>query len=101
METTIIFGGLFERGWRGRGGGGAKVCINDPGHMTKMAATPIYGGLISTKVCTQLRDLPVIVFINQDYGFTSIYFSAMSSFVIWAFQCGYSVACDLKVGRYM
>ena len=24
-------------------GGGTKVYINDPGHMTKMAATPIYG----------------------------------------------------------
>ena len=23
--------------------GGMKVCINGPGHMTKMAATPIYG----------------------------------------------------------
>ena len=24
-------------------GGGTEVYINDPGHMTKMAATPIYG----------------------------------------------------------
>ena len=24
-------------------GGGTKVCINGPGHMTKMAAMPIYG----------------------------------------------------------
>ena len=24
-------------------GGGTKVCMNGPGHMTKMAATPIYG----------------------------------------------------------
>ena len=23
--------------------GGTKVCINGPGHMTKMAAMPIYG----------------------------------------------------------
>ena len=23
--------------------GGTKVCINDPGHMTKMAAIPLYG----------------------------------------------------------
>ena len=23
--------------------GGSKVCINGPGHMTKLAATPIYG----------------------------------------------------------
>ena len=28
-----------ERPWEG----GTKVCINGPGHMTKMAATPIYG----------------------------------------------------------
>ena len=26
-----------------RSDGGTKVCSNGPGHMTKMAATPIYG----------------------------------------------------------
>ena len=26
--------------------GGTKVCSNDPGHMTKMAATPIYGNIL-------------------------------------------------------
>ena len=28
-----------ERPWEG----GTKVCLNGPGHMTKMAAMPIYG----------------------------------------------------------
>ena len=28
-----------EQSWQG----GKKVCINGPGHMTKMAAMPIYG----------------------------------------------------------
>ena len=26
--------------------GGTKVCINGPGHMTKMAAMPIYGNIL-------------------------------------------------------
>ena len=29
--------------WSLLGKGGSKVCINGPGHMTKMAATTIYG----------------------------------------------------------
>ena len=40
-ETTWPIKAQFydEPPWEG----GTKVCINDPGHMTKMAAMPIYG----------------------------------------------------------
>ena len=40
-ETTWPIKAKFyaEPPWEG----GTKVCINGPGHMTKMAATPIYG----------------------------------------------------------
>ena len=40
-ETAWPIKGKFyvEPSWEGR----TKVCINGPGHMTKMAATPIYG----------------------------------------------------------
>ena len=31
---------------RGGGGGGTKLCLNDPGYMTKMAATHIHGKYI-------------------------------------------------------
>ena len=43
--------------------GGTKVYINGPGHMTKMAATP----------------LPIIVYINDDPGVTLTFFTARSN----------------------
>ena len=67
--------------------GGTKVCINGPGHMTKMAATPIYGKNpskifsgtgrpISTKLCMKHRGLlPIIVCTNDDPGVTLTYFT--------------------------
>ena len=69
--------------------GKTKVCINGPGHMTKMAATPIYGkntskiffrtnGLISTKLDMKHQGYqPIIVCTNHDPGVTT-YFTAMS-----------------------
>ena len=72
--------------------GGTKVYINGPGHMTKMAATPIYGknpskiffsrtgGPIFTKLGMYYRGLlPIIVYINDDPGVTLTYFTAMSN----------------------
>ena len=63
--------------------GGMKVYINGPGHMTKMAAMPIYGekplkiffagtgGPIFTKLGMLHRGLqPIIVYINDDPGLT-------------------------------
>ena len=73
-------------------GGGTKVYINGPGHMTKMAATPIYGknpskiffsrtgGPIFTKLGMLHRGLlPIIVYINHDPGVTLTYFTARSN----------------------
>ena len=34
--------------------GGTKVCINGPGHMTKMAAMPIYGKNLKKSSCPEL-----------------------------------------------
>ena len=61
--------------------GGTKVCINGPGHMTKMAAMPIYGkkpskiffsrtgGPIFKKLGMEHRGLqPIIVCSNDDPG---------------------------------
>ena len=68
-----------------------KICQHDLGHMTKMAATPIYGknpskifsrtgGLIFTKLGKQHRGLlPIIVYINDDPGVTLTYFMARSN----------------------
>ena len=72
--------------------GGTKVCINGPGHMTKMAAMPIYGKNpskiffsrtgrpISTKLGMYYWGLlPIIVCINDDPGVTWTYFMARSN----------------------
>ena len=66
--------------------------INNPGHMTKMAAMPIYGknlqnssspettGLISTKLGMKHRGLEYYnVFINYDLWMTLTYFTARST----------------------
>ena len=68
--------------------GGTIVYINGPGHMTKMAATPIYGkipsqifsrtgGPIFMKLGMLHRGLLlIIVYINDDPGVTLTYFTA-------------------------
>ena len=74
--------------------GGTKVCWRHLGHMTKMAATPIYGKnpskiffsrtcrLIFTKLGMQHRGLqPIIVCSNDDPGLTLTYFTARSNMV--------------------
>ena len=65
--------------------------INNPGHMTKMAAMPIYGknpskifsrtgGLISTKLGMKYLWLKYFnVYINHDPVMTLIYFTARST----------------------
>ena len=70
-----------------------KIYQHDAGHMTKMAATPIYGknpskifsgtgGPISTKLCMLHRGLqPIIVCSNDDPGVTLTYFRTRSNFV--------------------
>ena len=73
--------------------GGTKVCTQHLGHMTKMAATHIFGktpsktlsrtsGMISTKIGMQQQGLkPIIVCSNDDPGLTVTYFTARSDFV--------------------
>ena len=74
--------------------GGTKIGSRHVGHMTKMAATPIYGknpskifssrtgGPISTKLGMQHRGLqPIIVCSNDDTGLTMTYFTARSNLV--------------------
>ena len=69
-----------------------KICYHNPGHMTEMAATPIYGknpskfffsgteGPISTKL------LPIIVCSNDDSGVTLTNFTSRSNLVTLAFS---------------
>ena len=74
--------------------GGTKVCSRHLGHMTKMAATPIYGKNpskiffsrtgrpIFTKLGMKHRGLlPIIVCSNDDPGVTLTYFMARSNLV--------------------
>ena len=73
--------------------GGTIFCSRHLGHMTKMAATPIYGkkplkiffsrtgGPIFTKLGMKHRGLrPIIVCSNDDPGVTLTYFTARSNF---------------------
>ena len=71
--------------------GGTKVCLRDLRHMTKMAATPIYGknhskiffsrtgGPVSSKLGMKHPGLQTIVVCeNDDLGVTLTYFTARS-----------------------
>ena len=96
-----------------------KINEHDAGHMTKMAATPIYVknpskifsrtiGLIYTKLDMQHLGLqPIMVCSNDEIELTLTYFTARSNLVTWAFlqeklkTVDFSEtmeACDLKVG---
>ena len=74
------------------------ICQPDAGHMTKMAAMPIYGknlskiffsgtgSPISTKLGMKYWELlPIIVCSNDDPVVTLTYFTARSNCVIWPF----------------
>ena len=98
-----------------------KIYVQDAGHMTKMAATLIYGKnpskiffygtnrLISTKLGMQHRGLLLILIcLNDDPKLTLTYFTTRSNFVTSAFLyekvkiVDFSeiiAACDLKIGR--
>ena len=68
--------------------GGTKVYMNGPGHMTKMAVTPIYGKNLQKSSHTELIVLKIdmeyyelklyTVYIIDDPELTLTYFSAMS-----------------------
>ena len=83
--------------------------INNPGHMTKMAAMPIFGknpskfffsgttGPISKKLGMKHRGLEYYnVFINYDLWMTLTYFTARSTYVAHAFEWGKLLKCHLK-----
>ena len=54
--------------------------IRNPGHMTKMAAMPIYGGPISMKLGMKHQWLKHYnVYINHDPVMTLTYFTARST----------------------
>ena len=78
--------------------GGTKVCSNGPGHMTKMAANPIYGKnlkkiflsgtkrLMTLKLGMHHRVLGYYqVCSNDNPGLTLTYFTARSNLVAYAF----------------
>ena len=81
-ETTWPIKAKFyvEPPWEG----GTKFCINGPGHMTKMAAMPIYGIFFSRTGSTMILKLGMQhwglkfykVYINGDPGLTLTYFTA-------------------------
>ena len=83
--------------------------INNLGHMTKMAAMPIYGKnpskiffsetnrLISRKLGVKHRWLKYFnVYINHDPVMTLTKFMARSSWVAHAFELGKLLKCHLK-----
>ena len=54
--------------------------INGPGHMTKMAATPIYGKNLQKSNCPMIMKLGMLykVYINDDPELTLTYLTTMS-----------------------
>ena len=86
-ETTWPIKAKFYRKhlWEG----GTNVFINNLGHMTKMAAMPIYGtnGPISTKLGMNHWRLKYYnVYINYDLWMTLTYFTARSTYVANALE---------------
>ena len=80
--------------------GGKKVYINGPGHMAKMADTPIYGKIfyrtgspMILKPGMQHQGLKLYkVHINDDPGLTLTYFMARSNWVACMFGNGKTVS---------
>ena len=77
--------------------GGTKVCSNGPGHMTKMAAMPIYGKNLKRIFSRTKRPMTLKlgmqhrvheyyqVCSNDDSGLTLTYFTARSNLLPYAF----------------
>ena len=78
--------------------GGTNVCLQHLGHMTNMAAMPVYGKNPSkiffsrtrrpnsTKLGILHRGLQLTIgYTNDDPGLTWTYLTARSNFVIWVF----------------
>ena len=85
---------FIERPWEG----GTKVYINGLGHMTKMAARPIYGKNIffqnrksyDLETWHVASGTPTLqsIYINGDPGLTLTYFMARSNWVAYKFEWG-------------
>ena len=82
--------------------GGTKVCSRHLCHMTKMAATPIYGKTPSTlqnrraefhETWYVASGTPIIVCSTDDPGVTLTYFTARSNLVNLGFSIGKSENC--------
>ena len=89
--------------------GGTKICLNGPGHMTNMAAMPIYGKNMknSSSLEPKADDLGRR-YSNDNSGSTLTCFMVMSNFVHYAFvweqdkTIDFSetiVVYDIKIGR--
>ena len=76
--------------------GGTKVCSNDPGHMTKMAAMPIYGKNLKKSSSPEPKRTMTLklsmhhwvleyyqICSNDDPGLTLTYFTARSNMVLY------------------
>ena len=98
-----------EPPWVGR----TKVCSGHLGHMTKMAATPIYGknpskiffsrtkGPMTLWLCMSHWGLgPIIFCSNDDPRLTLIYFTARSNLVSYAFIWGKLLESHLMEETY-
>ena len=100
--------------------GGTKVCSNAPGHMTKLAAMPIYGKNLKNLLLRTKRPMTLKlgmhhqvleyyqVCSNDDPVLTLTYFTARSNLVPYAFVWDKGktmyfsetiVVCDVKVNR--
>ena len=92
--------------------GGTKVCSRGLGHMTKMAATPIYGKNPS-KIFSRTKGPmtlwlgmwhwglgPIIVCSNDDPRLTLTYFTARSNLVSYAFIWGKLLESHLMEETY-
>ena len=99
---------------------GMKIYSNGPGHMTNMAAMPIYGKTLKktfsleSNSCWPWKLVCSIgyyqIYSNDDTGLTLTYFTARSNLVPFAFVwekgnlMDFSetiVVCDIKVGRFI
>ena len=79
---------------------GMKVYINGSGHMTKMAAMPIYRKTLKNLLLQSLKSYNLETwyvaprtqalqsFINDDPGLTMTYFTAKSNWVTCTFEWG-------------
>ena len=71
---------------------GMKVYLNGPGHITKMAAMPIYDKTLKNLLLKNQKSFDLetshAVSITDDSGLTMTYFAARSNLIIYTFEWG-------------